>query len=161
MSSNFSSWVLSIIGVVLISVIVDMVLPNGKTNKLIKSIFAIFIVFVIVSPIVTFKNTNYFDNIFNSNNIQIDVEYIKNINKQKVSEYEKNIITALDNNGYHKVDVSIEAEIDKEIKIKKVYVNICNLVLSENLEHIDKYTNIIAIINSIIDVSREDIVFNE
>ena len=57
--------------------------------------------------------------------------------------------------------VKIDAEIDKDIKINKVYVDICDLVLSENLEHIDKYTNMIAIIKSIIDIKKENIVFNE
>ena len=161
MSDNFSSWVLSIVGVILISVIVEIVLPHGSVGKFIKSILSIFIIFVMISPVVTFKNTNFFEKIFNQSAIEIDVEYIKKVNKQKVAEYEKNILESFDKSGYHNVIVKIDAEIDKDIKINKVYVDICDLVLSENLEHIDKYTNMIAIIKSIIDIKKENIVFNE
>ena len=161
MSVGFSSWVLSIIGVVLISVIVEMILPKGSVSKFIKSVLAIFIVFVIVSPIATIKDSNYFDKIFNLNAIEIDVNYVKTINEQKVTEYQKNITTILNESGFLNISVNIDAEIDKEIKINKVYVNICNLVLNGNISHIDKYTKMIAIITSVVDVKKENIVFNE
>ena len=161
MSAGFSSWVLSIIGVVLISVIVEMILPKGSVSKFIKSVLAIFIVFVIVSPIATIKDSNYFDKIFNLNAIEIDVSYVKTINEQKVAEYQKNITTILNESGFLNISVNIDAEIDKEIKINKVYVNICNLVLNSNISHIDKYTKMIAIITSVVDVKKENIVFNE
>ena len=83
MSGDFSSWVLSVIGVILISVIVEIVLPHGSVGKFIKSILSIFIIFVMISPVVTFKNTNFFEKIFNQSAIEIDVEYIKKVNKQK------------------------------------------------------------------------------
>ena len=161
MSAGFSSWVLSIIGVVLISVIVEMILPKGSVSKFIKSVLAIFIVFVIVSPIATIKDSNYFDKIINLNAIEIDVNYVKTINEQKVAEYQKNITTILNESGFLNISVNIDAEIDKEIKINKVYVNICNLVLNGNISHIDKYTKMIAIITSVVDVKKENIVFNE
>ena len=161
MSVGFSSWVLSIIGVVLISVIVEMILPKGSVSKFIKSVLAIFIVFVIVSPIATIKDSNYFDKIINLNAIEIDVNYVKTINEQKVTEYQKNITTILNESGFLNISVNIDAEIDKEIKINKVYVNICNLVLNGNISHIDKYTKMIAIITSVVDVKKENIVFNE
>ena len=161
MGDNFSSWVLSIIGVVLISVIVEMILPKGSVGKFIKSVLAIFIVFIIVSPIVTFKNSNYLEKIFDLNSIEIDVEYVKNVNEQKVIEYQNNIMSVLKESGFLNVDVNIDAEIGKEIKINRVYVNLCNLVLTGDILHIDKYTKIIAIITSIVDVKKENIVFNE
>ena len=161
MSAGFSSWVLSIIGVVLISVIVEMILPKGSVSKFIKSVLAIFIVFVIVSPIATIKDSNYFDKIINLNAIEIDVNYVKTINEQKVTEYQKNITTILNESGFLNISVNIDAEIDKEIKINKVYVNICNLVLNGNISHIDKYTKMIAIITSVVDIKKENIVFNE
>lgn len=161
MYNAFSSWILSVVGVVLIVVVVEMILPSGKVSKFIKTILSLFIVFVFVSPIVTLKNKNYFDEIFNSNNININLEYVKEINQQKIYEYEKRVEETLDYNGYKNIDITINAEISNEIKIYKIYVNICNLVISENLQHIDKYTNIIAIVKNIIDIDEKDIVFNE
>ena len=50
---NFSAWVLSIVGIVLLTLVVDIVLPEGQTGKYIKSVLAIITVFVIASPVPT------------------------------------------------------------------------------------------------------------
>lgn len=52
--SDISIWILSIAGVIVLSVVVDLVMPNGSTSKFIKNIFAFVIVIVIISPIVSF-----------------------------------------------------------------------------------------------------------
>ena len=35
---DFSAWVLSIVGIVLLTLVVDIVLPEGQTGKYIKSV---------------------------------------------------------------------------------------------------------------------------
>ena len=50
---DFSAWVLSIVGIVLLTLVVDIVLPEGQTGKYIKSVLAIITVFVIASPVPT------------------------------------------------------------------------------------------------------------
>lgn len=161
MISQFSSWVLSIVGVVLIIVIVEIILPKGQTSKFIKSILAIFTIFVMVSPLVNFKNTNYIEKIFNKNNVVVDGEFLKSINEEKLKEYKNTIIKVLEDNGYKNIKLKFNADINKELKINKIYVDISKIVLDKNLEHIDKYTNIIAIIKSIIEIKGENIIFNE
>jgi len=161
MISQFSSWILSIVGVVLIIVIVEIILPNGKTAKFIKGILAIFTIFVIVSPVVTFKNTNYLENIFNNNEVVVDGDFLEKINKEKLKEYKNIISKVLSDNGYKNIELNFVAETKKELKINKVYVDISKLVLDKNLKHIDKYTNIVAIIKNIIEIKGEDIIFNE
>ena len=54
-----SAWLMSIVGVVFLGVMIDIITPEGKTNAFIKSIFAVFVVYIIVSPIVTMFNKNY------------------------------------------------------------------------------------------------------
>ena len=51
MFSSVSSWILSIAGIVIISVIVELILPEGSINKYIRSIFSFLVVFVIVAPL--------------------------------------------------------------------------------------------------------------
>ena len=40
-----SSWVLSILGIIVISLIIEIILPTGKTVKLIKSVLGVFTIF--------------------------------------------------------------------------------------------------------------------
>lgn len=45
------SWILSIAGIIVFGVLVDVVLPKGNTSKYIKGIFAAVVVYVIISPL--------------------------------------------------------------------------------------------------------------
>ena len=44
-------WIMSITGIIVFGVLLDVVLPHGKTAKYIKGIFAVLVVYVIVSPL--------------------------------------------------------------------------------------------------------------
>lgn len=46
-----SAWIVSIVGIVILGVLVDIIITDGQTAKYIKSVFAIITVFVIASPI--------------------------------------------------------------------------------------------------------------
>ena len=39
MGEVLTSWILSIVGIVLLGVLIDLILPNGEIQKYIKSIF--------------------------------------------------------------------------------------------------------------------------
>ena len=49
-----SSYLLSLLGVILLVVLVDAILPSGNISKYISGIFAIVVMFVIISPIINF-----------------------------------------------------------------------------------------------------------
>ena len=53
MVSFISSWVQGIIIVVIISIIIEMILPDGNIKKYVRTVIGTFIVFVIISPIIT------------------------------------------------------------------------------------------------------------
>ncbi|MBR2221338.1 MAG: stage III sporulation protein AF, partial [Clostridia bacterium] len=52
--STISTWVLSIVGIIILSILVDLILPSGKTSSFIKNIFGYLIIVVILSPVFTF-----------------------------------------------------------------------------------------------------------
>lgn len=159
---GLSAWILSIVGVVLIGILVEIILPKGQTAKFIKGILAIFTVFVIISPICKISVDNLeFNDIFNFSEININSEFIEQVNKDKIVELEGRIEDLLFENGYEEVSILIDANIGKKIEINKLYVDISKMVLSSENLNINKYTNITAIIKSVIDVKKENIVFNE
>ena len=50
-----SKWLFSVVGVVFLGVLFDMIYPNGKTNVFCKGLFGLFTVYVLISPLITFK----------------------------------------------------------------------------------------------------------
>ena len=46
-----SEWLLSIAGIILLSVLCEFILPEGQINRYIRGIFAFITIFVIISPL--------------------------------------------------------------------------------------------------------------
>ena len=57
--NGISSWIMAIVGVSVLGVLVDLVMPNGQTKKYIKGIFAFIVVLVIISPLPNLLNKNF------------------------------------------------------------------------------------------------------
>lgn len=157
--SAVSSWVLTIVGVIIITVIVEITMPDGNINKYIKGILVIFTVFVMVSPI---TNLNVFGNIKNIDyDIKLDDSYLGDVNSQIANEYKIIIESKLKTNGYENVTVDIDLKDDEKLEIDAVFVYLCDLVLKSNDESINIYNNIKSIIKSVVVVDAEDIIFYE
>lgn len=157
--SAVSSWVLTIVGVIIITVIVEITMPDGNINKYIKGILVIFTVFVMVSPI---TNLNIFGSIKNSDyDIKLDDSYLGDVNSQIANEYKIIIESKLKTNGYENVTVDIDLKDDEKLEIDAVFVYLCDLVLKSNDESINIYNNIKSIIKSVVVVDAEDIIFYE
>ena len=46
-----TGYILSILGIIVIGILIDIIVPNGAINKYIKSIYSIFVVAVLINPI--------------------------------------------------------------------------------------------------------------
>ncbi|MGN1301562.1 MAG: stage III sporulation protein AF, partial [Clostridia bacterium] len=90
-----NSWAQKIIIVVIICTIIEMILPEGKNKKYIKTVIGIYVVFTIISPIISkINNSNTLDlnKYFKTeNNITVETsspvvdtnEYIEEVYKEK------------------------------------------------------------------------------
>lgn len=120
-----SGWILNVVGIIFLGVILDIILPEGKTNSFIKHIFSIFLLFIIISPINKLLNNDLKLNISGS---VVDDNFIYNTNIQKIEELEKLIESKLDSKGLQNAFVIINANIfEQELTINSVYVDISNL----------------------------------
>ena len=54
-----NEWIMSIVGITALGVLMDILLPEGETNKYIKGIFALFTVFVIIYPLPKIANGDF------------------------------------------------------------------------------------------------------
>lgn len=156
-----SSWIISILVVVLFGVLVEVILPNGKLSKIIKCVIATLTMLVIISPIkkIDLHNLN-FQNYFQE--IVIDNNFINERNEEQISYIEKNIEDNLEKNGYLQVSVKIDGSYSSSgINIKFIYVDLGRLVISQESQNINKYNNIMGIIKSIVEVEEEQVIFYE
>jgi stage III sporulation protein AF len=158
--SYISSWVISIVGIVIVSVLVEIILPEGNINKYIKGFLAIFTVFVMVKPIV---NISAIDIIGESDyEISLDNTFLEEINETKAMHYALMTEGKLKQNGYDKigVDICVDKQ-ENQLKIMTIIVDLRKVVINNKNENIDIYNNIKNIIKSVVEIDSEDIIFNE
>lgn len=158
-----SGYLLTLLGIVLLGVLIEVILPSGTTSKYISGIFSIFVMFVILSPILTWIRSDYkLSDYFTKTDVQLNEKLLYNINNSKLGEIEQIIIEELNTNGYTNVKIDIQFEMEADnVKITQVLVDLQNLVINQNTVNINKYVYIRQVVMSHIAVTEEVIVFCE
>ena len=151
-----SAWLLSVIGVVFLAVLLDFVYPNGKTNAFCKSIFGIFAMIMLIYPLVKIDISSL---------SQTSMSYIsleEEIRKSKDEYYRLKLENTFSNENIIGVSVEIDSKMkDNDYYISNVFVDIGTMVLSQDLEHKNKYEVIEELILKTINVDKENIIIYE
>jgi len=136
--NSISSWAGQIVIAVVIVTILEMLLPNGNNKKYIKTIIGIYILFIIVSPIVTyfFKENLNFDTILGTYSIKTNTTEEKKdltvptnnqVEKLYIKEVEKEIEQEIEKQGYETKDIETNVNIDNgEITYLKIIISKTN-----------------------------------
>ena len=156
-----SGYILSILGIVICGIIIDIVIPSGSISKYIKSIYSIFVVAVLISPVVKLLH--------NKNDLTIKYdEYVLNdkllsyIYSSRVTNMEKNLTTGMEKEGFKNIDINLTFSIENnELKYNFCKVNIKNLVISPDKLHINKYEFIKNTIKDSTNLTDEEIIIDE
>lgn len=141
-----SGWIQGIIIAVIIGTIIEMLLPEGNCKKYVKVVIGVYILFSIVSPVITKVTGNEFrvsdiydintyievsakssqENIENSQQNQIKQVYITNLKndmKQKIQE-----------KGYSIKSLTLEISNDEQYTLKKIFAQVSKRKNEENNE---------------------------
>ena len=156
-----AGYILSILGIVVAGIFIDILVPSGNINKYIKSVFGIFVLAVIIAPVVKF--------VANSKNISVEItgqEVNQNllyyIFNQRVQTMQKEVQSRLEEKGFSNIDIKINFSIkDNVLSINSCEVNMKKLSISGEAEHINKYEFIRHVVNEITNLTDEVIIFNE
>ena len=119
-----SGWVLSVTAVVCLTVLLDIIMPDGQMKKYVKGIVSIIVIFVIVTPLASLA-VGKFD--LTKGNITIDSDMLESLESTSDRYREIQLESMLSDDGIT-ADVKIVSENGK----KKVEVIIKNEVLSKN-----------------------------
>ena len=141
-----SGWIQGIIIAVIIGTIIEMLLPDGNCKKYVKVVIGVYILFSIVSPVITKVTGNEFrvsdiydintyievstkssqENIENNQQNQIKQVYITNLKndmKQKIQE-----------KGYSVKSLTLEISNDEQYTLKKIFAQVSKRKNEENNE---------------------------
>lgn len=131
----FRSWSKGIIIAVIISTIIEMILPDNTSKKYIKIVIGIFIVYTIISPVINQffgDDVNKYLNVDNyiqtSANVvqtnQITTDSNSSIEKIYVQNLQNDIKTKLKGKGYIAENVNIKISDDETYNIEKIEIKI-------------------------------------
>lgn len=156
-----AGYILSILGIVVAGVFIDIIIPSGTISKYIKSIYAIFVLAVIISPIIKFFNNNQGFNL-QYQEYEINQNLINYIQTNKIATIENDITLELENEGLFNIDIIINYSIDNnELSINSCTINLENLVISSDNQHINKYEIIKEIVREYTNLTDEEMIFYE
>ncbi len=167
MLNTLSGWILSIAGIICVSVIIELILPDGQMNRYIKGILSFIIVLVIILPLPKLLKTEIdLDHVFDyGQNITVDEDYLYQLNLNKITIVQEDIENKINSRGYKNVSIYVSADIfQNQMQFKSIIVDLSGLVISSNAEHNDITKikkDITSIIQSYVNIKEEAIVYDE
>lgn len=141
-----SSWGQGVIVAVVVSVIIEMLLPNGSSKKYVRVVIGIYILFTIISPVISslpngkinvndiFNTSQYETEISKSDeNISKKIEASNNrtIKDIYISNLEEDIRSKLKEKGYEVSDAYIKVKDDENYTIEKIDLSVYKVSKNE------------------------------
>ena len=132
MINQISNWVGDIVVAVIIATIIEMIVPDGHNKRYVKTIIGVFILFTIVSPIISKITNGVFvsDFVMASANVIsetetniVSVNNDETIKKVYIENLKTDLLHKLKEKGYSANNISINVE----MKDKNDYGNIQNI----------------------------------
>ena len=147
------TYILSVVGMIIVAVISGIILPEGKMNSYVKSTVALFLFFVIVSPIIKFIKG---DATFNDININLQENFLFDTTSSQIENLKNRISNSLQNNFSLLVDVEIDWENSNGVvEPKKVEIWVMN---SGDVSHTYDIDEVIDHVASLIKIEKEQVV---
>lgn len=121
-----SAWLLSIAGVVILSVLAEFVLPEGQMNKYTKIVFSFVIVLVIIMPLPKVLGKDFdISKFLGGSNDTLQEDYLEQVNLDKLTAISEGVNSKIRDCGLLRVVVSINADIfSDELEILGILVDL-------------------------------------
>lgn len=133
------AWLLKITGVIALSTLSSLLIPNGQTKKYVKGIFALITLFILVSPLPKLLKSDFsgFPNAFDTvSELEIDETFLYGVATNAYKTQERNIEKFLKEKG---IDAKVKFVVKSETSSEIDYVNV---ILSDKSFERDKSNSI-------------------
>ena len=156
-------WILCLTGVIILTTIFYLIMPSGKTNTLIKGVFSLICILVLVQPIASLKNGKLGELTFKEVEINLDNEYLSFVYSKKLENIEKDCQNILKKEGLYTENVLVEFEENQflEYKIIEIKINLKELVIEDENEHINKIDRARSSISKYFGIEKSAVIFYE
>ena len=131
------AWVLSVTGIVALGLLLEILLPTGKTSKYIRGIFGLITLYVIISPlpgIIDKIADTDFEDVFSD--VAVDYEFVGDISGDYFAGKEKQAAALLEKMGYEGVKVNIVGKEGIYYEIEYINVNLEDCDISADKQNI-------------------------
>lgn len=133
-------WIINISITAITITAVSLIVPDGKTGKIIKAILPFFVLLSVVKPILNIdyeqKVTELFSDVQGGEALQDD--FLFSITEKRIADLEKKCEMILSAKGISGANVKIEYNyINGGYEINSATVNLKNSVINSDKEHID------------------------
>ena len=156
-----TGYILSILGIIVAGVFIDIIVPSGTINKYIKGIYSIFVVAVIVSPLIKILNKSH-DLKITYKEYSVNEHLLDYIYTLRVESLETNIENELRDEGFVNVDIKLNFSIENdELNYASCEIDLKKLVISSDKQHINKYEFIREVVKKNTYLADEEIIFDE
>lgn len=158
-----SNWAQGIIVAVIIGTIIEMVLPEGNCKKYVKVVIGIYILFSIISPVISkmtgktlqvsdiLELDKYIENVENNNLYgTLDKDNTNNIKEIYINSLKNDIKYKIEAKGYTVRNVELEVQKNEEYTLKNISIEVYKK--EEKEENVQNETSKIETIN--IDISQ-------
>lgn len=104
-------WVVTVAGIAILSVLCDIVLPEGQTRKYIKTVFGVVVTLVIVQPIIGLFGGDLGDfSLSTDGETEIQGQYIENVTNRQNENKIKSVNLLLGANGIDVKEIVIDGD---------------------------------------------------
>ncbi|MDR3293016.1 MAG: stage III sporulation protein AF [Clostridiales bacterium] len=142
------SWIISIAGVIVLTVLLDIIMPDGQTNKYIKGIFSIIVILVIVTPLTGVLRGDFnFDTLFSTDRYSVDENYVQSVYSSAYASEEERLVRLLAGEGITVEQADIVFQPADKRKIAYINIFIRKSVIDSdgaNININDKIQEIVA-----------------
>lgn len=134
-----SGWLIAVTAVIILTAAANLVMPEGRTGKLTRSIFSIVCLLVVLMPLSALKGGGYqLQPFFEEESYDLDGDFLLFLSIQRSEYLEKQTTDYLEKLGYMGAEVKVQMKVEGyDYTVDKVFVNIENLSIKENNQHIN------------------------
>ncbi len=152
-----TQWLLSVVGIAIISYLIKIILPENSTKNLIAFILSAVCVLVIINPLNSFLNSKQsFD--FELVNFELDNDYLQFAMKCKKDYYFTISKSKLKSEGIQLNNADfIFYDNEKNQTLKKILIKKSDLVIIENGEHINISYITKKLLSELFSISEKDV----
>jgi stage III sporulation protein AF len=157
-----TAWAISVAGIILLTVMCDVIIPEGQTSKYIKTVSGLVAILVMISPLpalldgsLTLDSVAAIDKEY-----QLDNGYLAYVYQQRTDDIEQQCILELENIGVTGAEVHILTVTSATTEVKNVTVNIQKAELNSSSKNIDIVEAIKSTLSSFLHIDKVQVTVN-